>query len=204
MSALADLTHLRWSLPVVAECAGSPVGGLKHATLLHRLGISRDSLGRTLRGLIEQGWLTNNPGVGHALRPEYVLTGSGQRIGAAARRIMRELNALDAAEVGLDKWTLPVLAAAGEGAARFGDFRLALSAITPRALALCLSAATEAGLMNRTVYDDRPPTVEYRASRRALKLVAASKRLAMQVSFRLHGPRAGDDARERVRLRRAV
>src|SRR5262249_9029919 len=104
LGALAELTHHRWSLPVVVLCEGSPLGGDKYVTFIQRLGISRDSLGRTLASLIEQGWLTNNPGVQHALRPEYILTQAGRRIGPAASLVLKELDRLELDQLGLQKW----------------------------------------------------------------------------------------------------
>ena len=53
--------------------------------MLARLGLSRSMLTASLTQLIEAGWLQRNPGHGHPLRPEYVLTDAGR----ADRRLRR-------------------------------------------------------------------------------------------------------------------
>ena len=60
------------------------------------------------------------------------------------------------------RWLLSVLYAAHSGALRFNEFKQILGAIPPRTLTLRLSELEEAGLLERTVIDSRPPRVEYR------------------------------------------
>jgi DNA-binding HxlR family transcriptional regulator len=60
------------------------------------------------------------------------------------------------------RWLLSVLYAAHSGALRFNEFKQILGAIPPRTLTQRLSELEEAGLLERTVIDARPPRVEYR------------------------------------------
>jgi DNA-binding HxlR family transcriptional regulator len=60
------------------------------------------------------------------------------------------------------RWLLSVLYAAHSGALRFNEFKQILGAIPPRTLTQRLSELEEAGLLERTVVDARPPRVEYR------------------------------------------
>jgi DNA-binding HxlR family transcriptional regulator len=60
------------------------------------------------------------------------------------------------------RWLLSVLYAAHSGALRFNEFKQILGSIPPRTLAQRLSELEEAGLLDRTVVDARPPRVEYR------------------------------------------
>ena len=60
------------------------------------------------------------------------------------------------------RWLLSVLYAAHDGALRFNEFKHILGSIPPRTLAQRLSELEEAGLLERTVVDARPPRVEYR------------------------------------------
>jgi DNA-binding HxlR family transcriptional regulator len=60
------------------------------------------------------------------------------------------------------RWLLSVLYAAHEGALRFNEFKQILGEVPPRTLAQRLSELEEAGLLDRTVIDARPPRVEYR------------------------------------------
>ncbi len=61
------------------------------------------------------------------------------------------------------RWVLAILWAAAEaGAVRFNEFKQALETIPPRTLAARLSELEDAGVLERTVLDTRPPRVEYR------------------------------------------
>jgi DNA-binding HxlR family transcriptional regulator len=156
MSTLTDLTHHRWTLPVLAEIERTR--GSRFATLAGRLGVSGESLRRTLAWLVEAGLVTRNPGYGHPLRPEYVFTDRGARLGPPTQRLVEALRGYQ--EVGLKKWSLPVLAELDEPR-RFSELRAALPDATPRALTLALKDLRAAGLVTRTVMDDYPPSVVY-------------------------------------------
>src|SRR6476646_8292431 len=61
------------------------------------------------------------------------------------------------------RWALAILWAAAEaGAVRFNEFTQTLEGIPPRTLAARLAAREEAGILERQVFDTRPPRVEYR------------------------------------------
>jgi len=73
------------------------------------------------------------------------------------------------------RWMLAILwAAAEEGAVRFNEFKQALEGIPPRTLAQRLSELEEAGVLERHVFDSRPPRVEY-------QLTAAGRKLGVLV-----------------------
>jgi DNA-binding HxlR family transcriptional regulator len=81
------------------------------------------------------------------------------------------------------RWTLSILYASIEGAARFNEFRDALVRVPPATLTARLTELVEAGLLERHVLDTRPPAVEYRLTRRGKQfepvlrgLVRCSKR----------------------------
>ena len=59
------------------------------------------------------------------------------------------------------RWTLSILYASVEGAARFNEFRAVLGAVSPATLTARLSELVDAGLLERRVLDTRPPAVEY-------------------------------------------
>ena len=83
---LIAIFHHRWSAPVLAELLRQK--GSRFAALVGTLGVGRESLRRTLDSLLELGLVARNPGYGHPLRPEYVLTRSGE---VAARRCAKLL-----------------------------------------------------------------------------------------------------------------
>jgi DNA-binding HxlR family transcriptional regulator len=64
------------------------------------------------------------------------------------------------------RWTLSILYASVDGAARFNEFRAALGRIPPATLAARLTELVDAGLLERRVLDARPPAVEYRLTSR--------------------------------------
>jgi DNA-binding HxlR family transcriptional regulator len=162
---LIALCHHRWSTPVLAELGRT--GGARFVVLVNRLGVGRASLQRALAALVELGLVRRNPGYGHPLRPEYVLTPEGEE---AAVRCARLLAAVDGKSgVLLRKWSLPVLVALCDNA-RFSELREALPGITARALALALKDLERAGLVTRRVEETYPPSTVYAATAEAARL----------------------------------
>jgi DNA-binding HxlR family transcriptional regulator len=162
---LAPLFHHRWSAPVLAELARRR--GSRFAALVGELGVGRESLRRTLDALVDQGLVRRNPGYGHPLRPEYVLTPDG---GEVAARCTRLLAALDGdRDVALKKWSMPVVAAL-DRPRRFSELREALPGVTPRALALALKDLHGVGLLERRLEDSYPPTAVYVPTARSAAL----------------------------------
>lgn len=172
MSSLVDLCHHRWTLPVLAEIERTR--GSRFATLSGRLGVSGESLRRTLRALEADGLVTRNPGYGHPLRPEYVFTERARGLGPPAQRLVEALHGHE--EVGLKKWSLPVLAALDEPR-RFSELRAVLPEASPRALTLSLKDLQAAGLVRRTVTDDYPPAVVYELTPAARSIATAARRI---------------------------
>jgi DNA-binding HxlR family transcriptional regulator len=69
------------------------------------------------------------------------------------------------------RWALAILWAAAEaGAVRFNEFKQTLEGIPPRTLAARLSELEEAGVLERQVFDSRPPRVEYRLTETGRRL----------------------------------
>ena len=166
---LIALFHHRWAAPILAELhRGS---GAKFVALVNRLGVSRDSLRRTLAALIEKGWVVRNPGHGHPLRPEYVLTKAGARIAPWCARTVKLLRALGIEDVALRKWSMPVAFALGKGRERFSEIKDFLSTSTARALTQTLKELQTVGLVKRVVSDESPPATYYRLTSRGRKLV---------------------------------
>mgnify|MGYP006282114849 CR=1 FL=1 len=156
-------------------------GGARFAVLAHELGVARQTLRRALDAAIERGLVEANPGYGHPLRPEYVLTDEGRRLAPACRAVVGA-SRRSAPDLAGRKWTLPVLAAVHGGAHRFSEIEDALDDATPRALAMSLDELEEAGLLVRTLVDGRPPRPRYRVSRSARRLAIAAARLAADAS----------------------
>lgn len=168
---LTALFHHRWSVAVLAELHRG--GGGKFVTLVNRLSISRDSLRRTLDSLIAQGWVVRNPGHGHPMRPEYILTASGQRLAPWCARFCCLLKVSGIEDVGLRKWSMPIALALRKGRRRFSELKSFLPGLTARALTLALKELHAAGLVERHVSDGYPPATYYQLTRnmRSMKSV---------------------------------
>ncbi len=167
---LVALCHHRWAVPVLAELQRSH--GSRAVTLKNRLGVSRDSLRRTLEALMNREWVMRNPGHGHPLRPEYVLTPAGAEFGPWCVRLMTVLAALDAEETALRKWSMPVALALRSGRTRFSEVRALVPGMTARALTLTFKSLQREGLVERLISDGYPPATHYRLTPRARKLKA--------------------------------
>jgi len=160
---LIELFHHRWAAPALALIAER--GGARFVELQRRLDVGRESLRRALDALIESGLARRNEGYGHPLRPEYVPTAKGRRVAPIATGVV----AVGDADALLRKWSVPVLAVLG-AERRFTDLRLALTGITPRALAQALRDLEAAGYVDREVFDTRPPSTVYRPTARGRRV----------------------------------
>jgi DNA-binding HxlR family transcriptional regulator len=176
MSNLPQLLHHRWAPAVLAELAQA--GGSRVVTLMSRLGASRESVRRTLAALVEGGLTARNPGYGHPLRPEYVLTRHGERVAAACAALLAGVRELGVEDAALKKWSLPIVLALGRpGGSRFSALREELEEVSPRALALALKELMAAGLVERAVSDGYPPATTYSLTRAGAQLLPVLRRL---------------------------
>jgi len=171
---LARLTHRRWALPVLAELGRT--GGCKLVWLERHLGAGRGSAKDALDALIELGLVSHNAGYGHPMRPEYLLTPRGQPVAAESIPLIDALDRFDVRDLGLRKWSLPVLHAVHgsetiEPAHRFAQIRELLRSATDRAVSGALRDQEEASLLVRTIRGDRPPRPEYRVTAMARAIV---------------------------------
>ena len=143
--------------------------GAKFVTLLSRTGASRDTLSHTLARLIEEGVVARNPGYGHPMRPEYILTPFGETLGPACLKATEVIPALGFVEVALKKWPMLVAVAIGRGATRFGEIKEFLPGITPRALTGALRDLQANGLVERRITETWPPYTTYELTPLALQ-----------------------------------
>ena len=174
MSTLDRLVHFRWAVPVLAELHRGRGG--RFVNLTHSLGVSRESLRRTLAFLSDDGLIERNPGHGHPLRPEYLLTDRGAQLGRPAAALIDLLQDLDATDIGLKKWSLPILTLLTDER-RFSELRNALPGTSNRALALTLKDLEAAELISRTVTTGYPPATVYSATPPGLRLARAAEQL---------------------------
>lgn len=145
--------------------------GAKFVTLVHRLGASRDTVSMTLKYLVEQGIVVKNPGYGHPMRPEYVLTDVGECLGESCLRVIAEVDELGIAPVAFKKWPMPVVAAIGGGADRFSSLLGSLERVTPRALTGALRDLGRINVIERNVTASWPPHPRYALAKAGERLL---------------------------------
>src|SRR4051794_29054230 len=76
------------------------------------------------------------------------------------------------------RWTVSILYVSHEGAVRFNEFLQALGTIPPATLTQRLADLEDAGVLERTIIDARPPHVEYRLTPRGRQLRSLVNALA--------------------------
>lgn len=167
---LVRLFHHRWAVPVVGEIWA--LDGAKFVTLQRRLGIGRESLRFILRALIDAKLVMRNPGYGHPLRPEYLLDEWGRWIGRDCHGLVTSLRGAEIHEIGLRKWSMPVVAALGTEEGRFSEIKEAVGGVTSRALASALRDLGAAGLLEREVLPTFPPAALYRLTPQGVEALA--------------------------------
>lgn len=147
--------------------------GARFAAMANRFALSRHSLARTLGQLRDWGWVAPNPGHGHPLRPEYVLTDSGLPVGGVCDRIMAERERMGLEPAQLPRWSLPLIAGIGGDWLRFGDLRDRLDPVTPRALSLTLQQMVGQDLVGRRLEPGFAMVPRYGLTDRGSDLAAA-------------------------------
>ncbi|RYD41909.1 MAG: hypothetical protein EOP63_14330 [Sphingomonadales bacterium] len=168
---LVQLGSHRWLVPLLADLAAH--SGARFVELIHRLGLSRDSCVRTLDAAQAIGWVQRNPGHGHPLRPEYILTEAGAAAAARAATIAEAQQEIGLAPGAATRWGLPLVVGIGAGHDRFNALSRLLTPATPRALSLGLTALGKHGLVTREILDMRPPASRYDLTSAGALLAAA-------------------------------
>lgn len=166
------LSQNRWLTALMSDFYDR--NGARYVELVSRLGISKDSLSRTLEAALALGWITKNAGYGHPLRPEYVLTGEGTRISNGAFGVLRAQAGLALPPASFTRWDMPILTVLKSGQKRFGEVGQALNAVTPRALSQGLQSLERHELLERMVIEARPPFNLYGITDSGLLLASAA------------------------------
>jgi DNA-binding HxlR family transcriptional regulator len=177
---LRGVGDLRWVTPALAMLHDRK--GEKYVTLWRGLGASQRGIRTALDATIARGWVERNPGYGHPMRPEYVLTKKGMAIGEACSQIMKGLEGVPWKE--LTKWSMAVIYVLRFGPYRFNQLASVLEGITDRALVMCLKPLVSHGLVLRQVDDSFPPSVMYSLTPTGETVLRPISRLAKLVRGR--------------------
>lgn len=160
--------------------------GEKFITLSKRLGASESSIRVSLEGLMKAGYVQRNPGYGHPMRPEYILTAPGNRIASRAFELWEQMTDAQLEEILLRKWSLPCIAACVHGS-RYADIKATLNGVTDRALSAVLRSLCTHGLVNRAVLDDFPPITVYQLTQDWQEFGQTVARLEKELSSGIAG-----------------
>ncbi len=169
-----NLFHYRWYIPIIGVIYNQ--NGAKFITLLNELKISRSVLASTLRKLIEQGLVMRNPGYGHPLRPEYILTDKGIRLGPFCNEMMTCIIEQKGSHLFESKWAIQVIYLCSEGIIRFSELKSALIPITSRALSEELKGLNSEGFIERKIIEGYPPMTTYSLTKRSIPFIKVIKR----------------------------
>ncbi len=172
---LSDLGRYRWTVPILAFLVTH--GGGRFVHMADSMGIPRESLSRTLEAAMTAGWVVRNSGHGHSLRPDYVLTASGARLGGGCRAVILSQAAAGLPPDALTRWSLPVIRLVAEGHSRFNAISRGIEGVTPRALTASLKALVGHDVLHRQVTDGFPPASDYALTGRGMMLADALESL---------------------------
>lgn len=167
-----SLARNRWTVSLLADLAAH--NGARFVELLHRLDIARDSLVRTIEAAVVQGWVERNPGHGHPLRPEYILTAQGKEMAMVAGRVQEAGDVAGVERGGLSRWSMPIICSIGIGNRRFNDLSRTLAPASPRALSQGLRKLADQRLVVRELVESYPPTSLYDLTDKGLLLARAA------------------------------
>ena len=159
---LRDLFHRRWAMPTLA--ALHRWRGAKFVTLYKTLDASAGAMRTTVDELASAGFVVKNPGYGHPMRPEYILTKRGQRVGVACDDLLKGVDEANARKTALSKWAMPVLYSLRSSPLKFTEIREQCPGLTDRALTQTLKLCQGTGLIEREVAETYPPTAIYSLS----------------------------------------
>ncbi len=154
-----NLFHFRWSVPILSEIFHQD--GARFVTILNRLRLSRSVLSSTLGKLVDAGLIIRNPGHGHPLRPEYLLTHEGSKVAPFCKELMKCVREHKGGRLVQSRWALPILFLSNKGGIRFSELISRLRPITPRALSEELKLLSFEGYIKRKIVDGYPPATIY-------------------------------------------
>lgn len=168
---IVELHRNRWMVPLLADLAAH--NGARFVEMVNRLGIARDSLVRTLQTARDAGWVIPNPGYGHPLRPEYILSESGHAVAGVAGALDHIQRQMGLDPGALTRWGVPLVQAIDNGHRRFNALSRIVAPASPRAVSQGLRTLTEHGLVKRELVDGFPPISLYDLTDRGRRLSAA-------------------------------
>lgn len=166
---MKKIFQLRWTVIILAEIHMEK--GIRFVPLVNRLHISRSVLTTALKHLMKEKVVMRNPGHGHPLRPEYILTSQGALVAPFCAELTRYCREIDHERILLSRWALRIIFAIGKGDVRFSTLKQKLTPITSKALSDELKVLQDEGFVARKLVDEHPPSTLYSTSVLARPLI---------------------------------
>ncbi len=159
---IVKVTSKAWSLDILALMHAGTMG--RQSSLLSASSAGRTALNQSLNHLVDIGLIERNPGHGHPLRPEFLLTPQGVEIAIFADKIKKAVSNPNEQLLLRRTWSIPVLIVS-QKPRYFTDIRNDLLTITDRALSQSLKQLEAKDWLLRKIDPaSRPPRPLYQAS----------------------------------------
>jgi len=117
-----------------------------------------------------------NPGYGHPLRPEYILTDKGESLGPFCKEMMKCILARKGDHLFQSKWAIQIIHLCSEGEIRFSELKSALSPITSRALSVELKLLNSEDFIDRKIIEGYPPLTTYSLTEKSIPFIKVIQR----------------------------
>lgn len=157
------LFKYRWDIKLLAKLY---VDHGSRVVIMHRhFGISRGILKSSLKRLMDADLIMENPGHGHPMRAEYILTAKGQLIAPFCLAVLEEGRKRKVDNIFESKWSCPIIIATGEQKKRFNELKRDLNPVTSKALSTNLKSLSEIKCLKSEIFYSNPPSFIYSLDR---------------------------------------
>jgi DNA-binding HxlR family transcriptional regulator len=102
-----------------------------------------------------------------------VLTETGALLAVRCASTVQTLHDLGVEQIGLNRWTMPILYQLSRGPEKFGEMRKHVCSISPRALTRSLRELVDHDLAARIVAPDMPVVITYSVTGRGERLASS-------------------------------
>lgn len=163
-----QLFKYRWAVPIIAMLHKKHGG--RYVSLRGELGMSRSMLGSTIETLIDCGLVIKNPGYGHPLRPELILTPLGEKMGPFCVEFVELVQKKELHFLLQNKWASPIIFKTGKEKIRFNEYKKNLKPITSRALSESLNLLVSEDVVTKKILTTNKVEITYQLPRKYFSL----------------------------------
>ena len=160
------LFKYKWLVPVIAQIHLQ--NGGRFVSIYKEQGMSRSMLTSTLKHLINYGLIIKNPGYGHPLRPEFILTPLGKQFAPFCVEFMELTKNQNLSFVLQNRWAAPIIFKTGTTQARFNHYKKSLKPITSKALSESLNFLVANNFINKKIITKDTVDIIYELPKRII------------------------------------